>query len=100
MIWIKIFQKLDARTGKELTDLWCMLLDSNEYSKECWKLLEDYLKEYQNYEYTDVEILTFFFYHINYKLGNNQVIYFLEECTEKSEKSLPIAMQIYEELKE
>ncbi len=100
MIWIKIFQKLDTRTGKELTDLWCMLLDSNEYSKECWKLLEDYLEEYQNYEYTDVEILTFFFYHINYKLGNNQVIYFLEECTKKSEKTLPIAMQIYEELKE
>jgi len=98
MIWIGIFQKLDEKTGKELTGLWHRVLDSRDYSKESWKLLEDYLNEYQNYSDDDIERLVFFFYHIDRKIGNNQGIFFLKECAEKNEKS--IAKHVYEKIRE
>lgn len=100
MIWVGIFPKLDGVTGKELTDLWCRILSSKEHSKDSWKLLEDYLDEYQNYEDSDVDKLVFFFYHINRRLGHDQGIYFLRECTEKSEKPMSIVKRVYKKIKE
>lgn len=99
MMWIGIFPKLNESTGKELTNLWYMILDSTEYSRDCWKLLDEYLKSYHNYQDTDVEVLTFFFYHINRKLGRNQGISFLKECAERDKNPKPIAGQIYERIK-
>lgn len=100
MIFIHIFQKLDEKTGKELTNLWCRVLQSRENAKECWKLLEDYLKNYEDYNDSDIEMLGFFFYHINRKMGDNQAIYFLKECVKENGQIIPLARQICKMIKE
>ena len=100
MIFIHIFQKLDEKTGKELTALWCRVLQSKENTKECWKLLEDYLKNFEDYNDLDIEMLGFFFYHINCKMGDNQAIYFLKECVKENGQTIPLARQIYKLIKE
>ena len=100
MILLHLFQKLADKTGKELTNLWCRVLQSKENAKECWKLLEDYLKNYEDYNDSDIEMLGFFFYHINRKMGDNQAIYFLKECVKENGQIIPLARQICKIIKE
>lgn len=100
MIFIHIFQKLDEKTGKELTELWCKVLQSKENAKECWKLLEGYLRAYEDYNDLDIEMLGFFFYHINRKMGDDQTIYFLKESVKENGEIIPLARQICKIIKE
>lgn len=100
MIWIRIFKKLDSRTGQELTKLWCLALDSRNAPKEVWKLLETYLSEYKDYTEDDIDNLAFFFYHINKGTGDNRALLFLKTCSEKGLHSAGIAGQVYKRIKE
>jgi hypothetical protein len=99
MIWIRIFQKLDKKTGQELTELWYLALDNRMCPKEVWDLLEDYLAKYKNYKNDDIERLAFFFYHINQRMGRNRGLLFLKECSKRSPHSIQIAEQIYNRIK-
>lgn len=100
MIWISILRQLDEQTGKELISLWEMVLDNREHPGEGWKLLEGHLAEYKNYKEEDIERLSFFFYHMNKKIGGNRSLFFLKECAQRHPHSMKIANQIYIRIKE
>lgn len=99
MIWIRIFKRLDRKTGEELTELWYLALDNRMCPKEGWDLLETYLAEYKDYGDDDIEELAFFFYHINRRMGRNRGLLFLKECSERSLHPSPIAKRIYNRIK-
>lgn len=98
MLWIRMFEKIEQKTGNELTALWVGALKSRWMPQTGWKILEQYLAENQNAEGETVERLAFFFYCINRMYGSDRPMIFLEYCVRRGQGSAAVAGKIYERL--